>query len=123
LVVELSKYIEGTKPDQINHTQDLNLTLNDLKKSDINDPEALILSLKNEILISCQSHLESIVINHIEDFSYNLRQLAKKHNVPQLDAYGNELFRYASSFDITQIKKKMEELPLFISKLIQKISS
>ena len=96
-------------------------SLSVLVKEDVLNPEEFILSLKNDILPSCQFYKNSIVINQIREFSKILRQLAEKHHVPPLTAFSDDLAGYADLFDITHIEKKIQELPLFIERLIQRL--
>ena len=119
LADELSKYIPVIPSDKEMKKCDQSLSV--LVKEDVLNPEEFILSLKNDILPSCQFYKNSIVINQIREFSKILRQLAEKHHVPPLTAFSDDLAGYADLFDITHIEKKIQELPLFIERLIQRL--
>lgn len=119
LTEELSKYIRVSPPKKEKKKQDQSLDI--LVKEEVLNPAELTMILKKEILPSCLSYKNSIIINQIRDLSNTLLQLAKKHHVPPLAAFSDDLTGYANLFDITHIEKKIEELPLFIDQLIRKL--
>ena len=116
---ELSRYLRVGKTGKILKKQDQ--SIDTLVKEDVLNPEKFIAVLKNDILPSCLSYKNSIVINQIKEFSKTLMQLSQKHHVPPLAAFNDDLTGYADFFDITRIEKKMEELPGFIEELIRKL--
>ncbi|NOX35367.1 MAG: response regulator [Deltaproteobacteria bacterium] len=116
---ELSKYINTKIQNEEKEKPERSLDV--FLKEDVLNPCELVLTLKNDILPSCCSHENSIVINKIKKFSETLGQLAEKHHVPPLFAFSDDLKRYADLFDITNIERKIKELPLFVEELIKKL--
>ncbi|MBI9090251.1 MAG: response regulator [Desulfobacterium sp.] len=119
LINELYKYIGEAHFDKQKKKQAQ--SLHTIVRSDVLNPSDLIIKLKNEILPSCLLHKNSMIIGQIKDFSITLQQLADKHHVPQLAAFSDDLTGYADLFDITNIEKKMNDLPKIIENLIERL--
>ncbi len=76
--------------------------------------------LNKEILPSCQSCKDVMIINDVKRFGELIETLAKKHKIRHLHQYGKNIAACADNFDTAGIEAKLDELADGIELLNQK---
>jgi len=114
LLNELKKFLPYRKLVAINSETSENHQINKELLSELSESEISGLNFLSEVLNEkyfnrCESLKEIIIIDDIQDFAYELELIAGKFSSGILKHYAEELNRAAESYDIQQIKSKLEE--------------
>jgi len=108
---ELSRYFKYAVKEKI---QELINEPDAIDVHKIDSPDELISILENEILLSIQNMEQVMVIGHIEELGHRLHKLGEKHRLEFLIRFSEDLLGYVNVYDVIGIKKKFQELPVFI---------
>jgi hypothetical protein len=82
-------------------------------------PAELMTFLNKEILSSCQSLKNVMIMSDIKRFGEQIEALAKKHKIGYLCRYGGAIITYVDNFDTVGIEVKLDELSDIIKRLNQ----
>jgi len=79
-------------------------------------PEMLRL-LESSISDRWREIREVFMINEVEEFASDLKNIAMGHDIPVLDAYSNSLYEQAKVYDIDEMEKTMSEFPQLVDRI------
>ncbi len=85
-------------------------------ESKVRMPELLKI-LENDIFKKFEKLKKTFVIDEIEDFAVNLKELGKAYGINILSNFGDRLSENVKSFDVEQIQKILDDFPEMIEKL------
>lgn len=111
---ELSRYFKYVIKDKI---QELINAPDTIDIDRIDRPDELIFVLENEILLSIQTMEQVMVMGQIEELGQRLHKLGEEHKIELLTGFSDDLLGYVNVYDVIGIKKKFQELPVFIKLL------
>ena len=116
LIFIINKYLECTSREL---EQEANVLIgledNDLKQ--ISNSSELIKILNNEVLLSCKSLKQAMIIGRVSELGERIKTLSKEHNAFCLEQIGLKLISHASKFDILNIGKEIDKLSEIINLL------
>lgn len=116
LFAELSKYLSYAKKKE--EALQSNLPIKELSAEDIDNPYGLLSSLKNDVMPSFKLLQGAMTMNSVRTFGEKLQFLGKEHNILKLINYGMELSRLSQSFDIANIRIKLQKIDAAIENIL-----
>ncbi|MCG8635317.1 MAG: ATP-binding protein [Desulfobacterales bacterium] len=117
LLAQLSRFLDTCEAEQEPLPRPMDF-LDNLRLEEVINPESLAHLLETEFLPRCHAFDDSLVISRVTEYGEQLLNTAEKHNLQPLVAFSQDLLESSAVFDITRIKKNLNNLPGLIRDLI-----